>query len=170
MNIPVRFLSLLFILYIAFQMGCSPDKKQITFIDPYPKPVFEQIADTITKNLKVNIKKIIVLTFINQEGKEHKLGSVFAEKLTTELVKQNKLIVLDRMVFKNKLQEKSLTLIGNPDLAYIKQIGDILGVDAVLIGIVNPYSTGYDLNCRLIDVKTGLILSAEEGYYAEKTE
>jgi TolB-like protein len=157
-------------LIIIILITCSSDKKQNIFMESYPKTVFETVADTITKNLKDNVKRVIVLTFITGEGKEHKMGNMFAERLTTDLVKQNKVMVLDRLMFKSKLQEKSLTLSGNPDLAYVKQIGDILNIDAVVIGIVTPYATGYDINCRLIDVKTGLILAAEEGYYSEKVD
>ncbi|NBU97821.1 MAG: curli production assembly/transport component CsgG domain protein [Spirochaetia bacterium] len=158
------------IIFIILLFSCSSDKKQLVFMDTYPKTVFETVADTISKNLKENIKRVIVLTFITQEGKEHKMGVMFAERLTTELVKQNKVTVLDRLMFKSKLQEKSLTLSGNPDLAYVKQIGDVLNIDAVVVGIVTPYATGYDINCRLIDVKTGLILAAEEGYYSDKVD
>jgi TolB-like protein len=164
----IRFYIIL--IYTIFIYSCSADKKQMIFMDPYPKTVFESVADTITKNLKENVKRIIVLTFITQEGKEHKMGVMFAERLTTDLVKQNKVTVLDRLMFKSKLQEKSLTLSGNPDLAYVKQLGEVLNIDAVVIGIVTPYATGYDINCRLIDVKTGLILAAEEGYYSEKVD
>ena len=141
-------------------ISCANEKKQMVFMDTNPKPVFELIAESITKNLKPNIKRSIVMTFITQEGKEHSYGALFAEKLTTDLVKQNKLIVLDRLMFKGKLSEKSLSLNPTSDL----------NLDAVVIGIVTPYASGYDINCRLIDVKTGLILSAEEGYYSEKTE
>jgi TolB-like protein len=151
-------------------ISCANEKKQMVFMDTSPKPVFEQIAESITKNLKPNIKRSIVMTFITQDGKEHSYGALFAEKLTTDLVKQNKLIVLDRLMFKGKLSEKSLSLNPTSDLNYVKQIGDLLNVDAVVIGIVTPYASGYDINCRLIDVKTGLILSAEEGYYSEKTD
>ncbi len=151
-------------------ISCANEKKQMVFMDTNPKPVFELIAESITKNLKPNIKRSIVMTFITQEGKEHSYGALFAEKLTTDLVKQNKLIVLDRLMFKGKLSEKSLSLNPTSDLNYVKQIGDLLNVDAVVIGIVTPYASGFDINCRLIDVKTGLILSAEEGYYSEKTE
>ena len=162
---------LLIVVHILFFFqSCSQEKKQMVFMDTLPKPVFEALAESITRNIKENIKRIIVLTFITQEGKEHKLGVIFAEKLTTEIVKQKKVIVLDRLVFKSKLQEKSLSLVGNPDLAYIKQVGEVLGLDAVVVGIVTPYLGGYDINCRLIDTRTGLILSAEEGYYSEKTE
>ena len=45
----------------------------------------EKIAETLTKKITTPNARLIVLTFTTTEGKEHKLGSLFAEKLTTDI-------------------------------------------------------------------------------------
>ncbi|MCE9500977.1 MAG: curli production assembly/transport component CsgG domain protein, partial [Leptospira sp.] len=99
------------------------------------------------------------------EGKPHRLGRILAEKLTTEIVKKSRASVLDRLMFEKTLQENNLSLTGSLDVTLSKKVGDILKVDAVIMGIIHPFGSGVDINCRVIDTRTGIILSAEEAYY-----
>ncbi len=164
-----------FFFTILFFLGCSSLEKEkpVYFINPNPPSAFEKISESISRREIENSskpKKIIVLNFTNIEGKEHVYGKIFAEKLTTELVKQKKFIVLDRMVYLKKIQEAGLSLSGNVEPVTLKKLGEILNIDYVIVGLVLPKASGYDINCRLIDIKTGLILEAEEGFYAETND
>jgi TolB-like protein len=158
------------ILLFTTDFCMSEREKQLAIIESYSKPPFERLAETLSKNVSSNNKRTIVLSFITSEGKEHKYGIVFAEKLTTELVKQKEIIVLDRLMFGKKLKDNSLDLAVGADLASVRKIGEILNIDSVVVGIATPFANGYDLNVRMIDAKTGLILSAEEAYYTDKIE
>ncbi len=126
----------------------------------------ERIAETFTKKLPTQNSRLIVLTFTTTEGKEHKLGSLFAEKLTTDIVRRGNVIVLDRILFSKQLQENQLTLSSASDLNEIRRIGELLGVHAVVTGMITSFNNGYGLNCRIIDPKTGFILAAEEAFYS----
>lgn len=159
---------------LAFALwGCVSKEKErpVYFINPNPPTSFEKIAISLSsKESELSpLKKVIVLNFTNVDGKEHVLGKIFAEKLSTELSKLNKFIVLDRMIFTKKLSEAGLSLTGNLDPAYLKKLGEVLGIEHVIVGIVLPSKvSGYDLNCRLIEIKTGIILAAEESYYTSE--
>lgn len=154
---------------IIFTLYCSSREKErpVYYINPNPPTSFEKIAISLaSKENDTKPKKVIVLNFTTVDGKEHLLGKIFAEKLTTELSKLNKFIVLDRMIFSKKLSEAGLNLTGNFDPNYLKKLGEVLGIEHVIVGIILPSKTsGYDINCRLIEIKTGLILAAEESYY-----
>ncbi len=126
----------------------------------------ERIAQTLTKKLPTQNSRVIVLTFTTTEGKEHKLGSLFAEKLTTDIVRRENIIVLDRLLFSRQLQENQLTLSSGSDLAEIRKIGELLGLNAIVTGMITSFNNGYGLNCRIIDPKTGFILAAEEAFYS----
>lgn len=141
-------------------------EKQTVFIDSAPRSTFAKIADTLASDGKE--RKLIVLTFLNSEGREHKMGNMFAEKLTTELVKQKNFTVLDRVLFSKKLKDNSIDLNSSPDLNYIRKVGELLSVDSVVAGVITPAAaSGFDINARLIDAKTGMILSAEEAFFAD---
>lgn len=161
-------LILLFIGLIFLTCTSSEKERPVYFINPNPPTSFEKIAISLaSKENDPKPKKVIVLNFTTVDGKEHLLGKIFAEKLTTELSKLEKFVVLDRMVFSKKLSEAGLTLSASIEPNYLKKLGEVLGIEHVIVGIVLPSkSTGYDLNCRLIEIKTGLILAAEESYYS----
>ncbi len=126
----------------------------------------EKIAETLTKKITTPNARLIVLTFTNTEGKEHKLGSLFAEKLTTDLVRRESVVVLDRLLFAKQIQANQLTLNSSSDLSEMKKIGELLGLNAIVTGMITSFNNGYGLNCRIIDPKTGFILAAEEAFYA----
>jgi len=126
----------------------------------------ERIAETLTKKLPTQNSRVIVLTFTTTEGKEHKLGSLFAEKLTTDIVRRGNIIVLDRILFSRQLQENQLTLSSGSDLTEIRKIGELLSLHAIVTGMITSFNNGYGLNCRIIDPKTGFILAAEEAFYS----
>ncbi|MCX7998043.1 MAG: CsgG/HfaB family protein [Leptospiraceae bacterium] len=155
--------------FLILLLFCTSGEKErpVYFINPNPPTSFEKIAISLaSKENNPQQKKLIVLNFTTVDGKEHLLGKIFAEKLTTELSKLGKFIVLDRMVYSKKLSESGLSLAGNLEPNYLKKLGETLGIEHVIVGIVLPSkSSGYDLNCRLIEIKTGLILAAEESYY-----
>ncbi|MBK7054845.1 MAG: curli production assembly/transport component CsgG domain protein [Leptospiraceae bacterium] len=126
----------------------------------------EKIAETLTKKITTPNARLIVLTFTTTEGKEHKLGSLFAEKLTTDLVRRESVVVLDRLLFAKQIQAHQLTLSSGSDLSEMKKIGELLGLHAIVTGMITSFNNGYGLNCRIIDPKTGFILAAEEAFYA----
>lgn len=166
----MRFINLYFLIPVLLLVSCfslNDQKKNNTtlYIDTVPQPPFEKVAETLTRKITAQGFKLIVMTFSSTEGKEHKNGSLYAEKITTEIAKRGNVIVLDRLLFSRKLTENNLNLVSGSDFSQIKKIGEVLGVDAVVTGVVTPYASGYDVNCRLIDAKTGMILSAEEAFY-----
>ena len=81
-------------------------------------------------------------------------------------MRRGNVIVLDRILFSKQLQENQLTLSSASDLNEIRRIGELLGVHAVVTGMITSFNNGYGLNCRIIDPKTGFILAAEEAFYS----
>ncbi len=105
---------------------------------------------------------MIVLTFTSSDGTSNIYGSILSEKLTTELVKKDRFHILDRMVNEKTLKERGLSLESSPDLETLRKIGDTLRVDVLVTGIISSYQNGVFVNTRLIEIKSGLILKAEE--------
>lgn len=159
-------LTLLFLLGVFFT--CMGDKRRsaLTYIDPNPPSPMEKIAETLSKNTtKSPPLLVIVLSFTSTNGKPHSLGKVLAEKVTTELVKKGNLKILDRLMFEKILQDNHISLSGSIDITLAKKIGEILKLDAIVMGTINQNGQGVDINCRIIDSKTGMIMSAEETFY-----
>lgn len=161
------------LVFIVLSFRCSifstnikyPQKSDHTNEQNLQTPM-ERIAETLTKKIPSQNSKLLVLTFTTTEGKEHKLGSLFAEKLTTDIVRKGNVIVLDRILYSKQIQENNLRLSSGNDLQEIRKIGELLGLHAIVTGMITTFNNGYGLNCRIIDPKTGFILAAEEAFYA----
>ncbi len=76
------------------------------------------------------------------------------------------MVVLDRLLFAKQIQAHQLTLSSGSDLSEMKKIGELLGLHAIVTGMITSFNNGYGLNCRIIDPKTGFIIAAEEAFYA----
>lgn len=115
-------------------------------------------------------KRIAVLPF---ESSEKNLGFLATDIFTSEFVTMGKFEVVERGQLAKIVEEQKLGQQGALDAATIKEIGKMLGVDAVVVGSIYPnyrykqteYSTfaakeikNINLNVRLIEVETGSIL------------
>lgn len=153
----------LFILLLLFSCFVGDEK------DSRPQkiilPPLEKLATSLSeKGFLGNKQRLIVLTFTETDGTKNIYGNILSEKLTTELVKKDRFMILDRMVNERSLKEKGLSLESSPDLATLRKIGEALNVDVLVTGIISPYQDGVFVNTRLIEIKSGLILKAEEVY------
>lgn len=147
-----------------FAIGCffGDDDKPVRVLPP-PTPPLERLANSLSDGGVISQRRrLIVLTFTNGDGTKNPYGQILAEKLTTELVKKDKYLVLDRMVHERILKEKDLGLETDQNMATLRKIGDVLKLDVIVTGIVSGYQDGVYVNSRLIEIKSGLILKAEE--------
>jgi TolB-like protein len=160
----------LILFFCVFNFHCyifdKKDKRILAYMDSMQVPPMTRIANALSKKVEdKNSFRVIVLTFTEVNGRRNEYGEVLAEKLSTELAKNNHIIVLDRLLYQKKLQENDLSLQGGTDLNSMRKIGSILELNGIVVGLVSPYMNGLDVNCRLLEPNTGTIISAEESYY-----
>ncbi|MCZ8343757.1 MAG: FlgO family outer membrane protein [Leptospira sp.] len=128
-----------------------------------PTPPLEQLANSLSdKGFLIQKQKLIVLTFLDNEGKKSPYGTILSEKLTTELVKKDRFLLLDRGANEKILSKVGLSLDSTPDNTTLRKIGETLGIQVVVTGIITPYQDGVFVNTRLIEIASGLILTADE--------
>lgn len=153
------------ILIFLFLFSCFSGEEKESRPQKVVLPPLEKLATSLSeKGFMVNKQRLIVLTFTATDGASNIYGNILSEKLTTELVKKDRFMVLDRMVNERSLKEKGLSLQSSPDLSTLRKIGEVLNVDVLVTGIISPYQDGVFINTRLIEIKSGLILKAEEVY------
>jgi len=105
---------------------------------------------------------IIEFQSLNEEAKKDILGKVFSEVLTTSFVNSEAFKIIEREQLEKVLKELQLTQTGIVDTAYAKQIGKMVGADAILTGTVIKFGTDLRVDARIIDVESGIILTAEK--------
>jgi len=115
----------------------------------------------IIKGEKVKIG-IIEFQSLNEEAKKDNLGKIVSEMLTTSFVNSESFKIIEREQLQKVVQEFQLSQSGIIDTSYAKQIGKITGADAIVTGSVTKIGNDLRLDARIIDVESGIILTAEK--------
>lgn len=156
--------------------GCAPSKT-----------VKEQQALSVSKTKEVESdytgpkRRIGVVEFSNKTAYgQGRLGSAASDILITELVKSGKFIVVERDKLDKVMQEQKFQSQGMTDPATAAKLGQILGLEAIVVGTVSQFGVkkeGSDylltqskrqvadvtVDIRLIDVQTGQVILADSG-------
>lgn len=116
----------------------------------------QQIAAKMTAKQKTTVA---VVEFTDLQGNTTDFGRFLAEELITRLMEAEKFRVIERQLLNKVITEQKLSLTGVVDPASAKQLGKILGVEAIVVGTVTNLSQSVKVNARLISTETGEIFS-----------
>jgi len=129
---------------------------------PKAKTTFQSKPEVLDK-----ITCVAVLPFETLGDDTPGAGDAFADLLATEMMRSGRFQVMDRAESGRILAARGIYLGPTVDAATARALGDVLGVQAVLVGSVSEYGykvSGYDdrppkplvsLTTRLLDVKSG---------------
>jgi len=145
------FLTFSLIFIILFQTAFSQGG-----LDQRVTELSQQIAKEMTDYQKTTIA---VLEFSDLQGNVTDFGRFLAEKLITRLYQTKKFKVIERQLLNKVINEQKLSLTGMVDPTSAKQLGKILGVDAICSGSITDLAQSIDVNARLISTETGEIFS-----------
>ncbi len=151
------------------------------------KTVKMEHTTTVKETEKVEAKytgpkrRIGVVEFENKTAYgQRRLGQVASDILVTELVKSDKFIVIERDKMDKIIQEQKLQQSGIIDPMTAVKLGQILGLEAIVVGAVTQFGVkkeGSDyllaqskqqvaevsVDIRVIDVQTGQVILADSG-------
>lgn len=120
-----------------------------------------QLADQLVANAPEGAKKkVAVIEFCDLDGQIRELGKYISEDLTTQFFISQKFNVIERQLLNTILAEHKLTITGVIDESTAKQLGSILGVDAICTGTITELANSYKIYARLISTDTGAIINA----------
>jgi TolB-like protein len=105
---------------------------------------------------------IIEFQSLHEEAKKDILGKVFSEVLTTSFVNADAFKIIEREQMEKVVKELQLTQSGMIDPSSAKQIGKMVGADAILTGSVIKFGNDMRVDARIIEVESGIILTAEK--------
>jgi TolB-like protein len=116
----------------------------------------QQIANKMSARQKTTIA---VVEFTDLQGNITDFGRYLAEELITRLYDNEKFKVIERQQLNRVIAEQKLSLSGVIDPASAKQLGKILGVDAIVSGSTTNLAQSLKVNARLISTETGEIFA-----------
>jgi len=125
-------------------------------LDQRVSDLSKQIADKMSAKQKTTIA---VIEFTDLQGNVTDFGRFLAEELITRLYDAGTFKVVERQLLNRIIAEQKLSLTGIVDPASAKQLGKILGVDAIVSGTLTNLAQSIRVNARLISTETGEIFA-----------
>jgi TolB-like protein len=154
-NNMIRGITLVFCLFLCSLCVGSTARAQ-GGLDQRVSELSQQIASKMSAREKTTIA---VVEFTDLQGNVTDFGRFLAEELVTRLHETQKFKVIERQLLTKLIAEQKLSLTGVVDPASAKQLGKLLGVDAIVSGTVSNLAQSLRVNARLISTETGEIFS-----------
>lgn len=126
----------------------------------FEKPPALRVGDQI--RIAVPKKIIAIIDFDVIRGHDKSIGIISMESLTTSLVESGQFNVVERNKLKTVLKELELGASGLTDAQKVNKLGRLVQADIILTGTFADMGGYWNANLRLINVSTGLIVSAFE--------
>lgn len=123
---------------------------------------YKMLARKIAAGAKsLENRKIAILPFIHHDGSTSSGSIIISERLITYISEFKSISVIERTLLNEVMKEHKLAETGIIDQATTKEIGKILGVEAIVTGtLINIENKLIEINARMIHTETGKILSA----------
>lgn len=131
----------------------------------YAEDKYEVVAKEITEaGSGLANKKIAIIPFSYADGRAAtKDGAIISEKITMRLIKQQKFDVIERSVLDKVMAELKLQSSGAMDATSTKELGKLLGVEAIVTGtLVEMQGNKIEVNARLIKTETAQAIGASQ--------
>jgi TolB-like protein len=109
-------------------------------------------------------KKIAIIPFSYADGREGTTdGSIVSERLTMKMINLQKYEIIERSVLDKVMNELKLQSSGIMDANSTKELGKVLGVDAIITGTLIERKGGkIEVNARLIKTETARAIGAAQ--------
>jgi len=126
--------------------------------------IAQQLADVISQTGKQNVATV---DFTDLQGNVTELGRFMAEELSTSLAMADKgFAIVDRTHLRTILAEQRLSISGLLDPRNAKKIGQIAGVDALVLGSIVPLGETVRLSIKVVATDTAKVVGAARGSIA----
>ncbi|KAF0126207.1 MAG: curli production assembly/transport component CsgG [Elusimicrobia bacterium] len=126
---------------------------------------YDRLAKELTEaGSSIENKKIAIIPFAHADGRSvSKDGSVISERLTIKMINMRKFEIIERSVLTKVMDELKLQNTGAIDATSAKELGKVLGVEAIITGtLVETASGRIEVNARLIKTETAQAIGAAQ--------
>jgi len=155
----------LIIVLAIFLAGCAPPPREVVIEKPIKvkddldlklTDLTNQIINSLTETRR---SRIAIIEFSDLDENITEFGKYLSEELITRLFRTRKFEVVERQFLNKIIQEHKLAYTHFFDEESIKEIGKLLGVDAIASGSVTDLGRTVKVNARLIATETGSIFA-----------
>jgi len=118
----------------------------------------EQLSGELAKRVQGKQVRVAVTDFPDLQGVTSDLGRYIAERLTTRLSQTPNFLVIERRRLGQVLGELKFSMSDLVDPTKARQLGNMLGVEALVVGSVSDLGNQVDVDARIIDIETNRML------------
>ena len=157
-------LTLILLQYCAYQNNLPNQKTdELIFSE------IEELANSIERKLEIHtINKIAIMDYTSLSNKE--FANYFSDEISLQLFLKEKFQIIERNQLEYIINEQKLGSSGLIDNKSAINIGNILSVDAIIIGEMNIVSPNILITTKVISVETGEILFLDNLYISENSQ
>lgn len=138
-----------------------PRSSSAQSLDNRLKPIVEQVVAGCTS---AGLKRVTVADFSDLQGDVTELGRFVAEEVSSGIVMARPTFaIVDRGNLQKLLAEHKLNASGlvNPETA--KKMGQIAGVDGIVIGTITPMGRSIRVTVKVLSTESALVVAAARG-------
>ena len=128
-------------------------------MDQRSKELCEQITKSYSGKGGGKKPTLAVVEFSDLSGVVTNFGRLLSEELITKLFSTGNYEVIERLLLNKIIAEHKLQFQGIVDPKSAKELGKILGVDAIVSGTIADLGKSFRVNARVISTETGQVLS-----------
>lgn len=134
----------------------------------YEQEVKRQAAELAAGLQQAGRHRVAVVDFVDLEGNANQLGRFLAEELSVALSNAPEALeVVDRGHLAAILREKKLSADGLVDRNTTRQLGQVLGVDVLIIGSLTAFGESVRVTTKAIDANTAKLVAASRSDIAK---
>ena len=105
--------------------------------------------------------RVAIADFPDLEDVISNLGRFIANKMTTRLAQSQKFSVIERHRLGQVLSELKLSMTDLFDPKKVKKLGEMVGVEALVVGTISDLGAEVDLDARIIEIETNQTILGE---------
>ena len=154
----------LFFLLLVMLMTSSTSFASVVALDEGLKDLAGQISLGLSEGKK---RTIAVVEFSDLDGKTTEFGKFISEELITRLFMLKKFQVVERQLLNKIIQEHKLNMVGVIDQSTAKELGKILGVDAICSGTITDLINSIKIN-KIKSIGDTILLNIHKDELNEK--
>lgn len=157
----VSLIPFLICLLIPLFYGCSGNTAhRVSESDNYFSMALDDMTSSIASSaqLKKNTA-IAVVDFPTLDGKITKLGNYLSEELVSKLFASGRFKIIERNHISKAIDELKFGASGFVGEEFEKNVGEMVGADAIVTGTIAELDSAVKINIRVIDVEKGTVLA-----------
>jgi hypothetical protein len=165
-----RFAAILLITLAFSVNACSNILVPLGLQDPPPivtdstyfNGQIEKLLDGVASNKSRSFRRAAVLGFVNTDGRMSELGKMLTTKFGERAIAKNQFRVIPSGQVSETLEALKINYTGKLKREQILSIGDALGADAVVTGVIYDLQKGsdVDVSVNVIQPGSGDLISA----------